>query len=177
MPIQSWLAAMCAQAALAEQRLSRVNERYSGYAVYLSGMLIFVASRVVVAIGLYFAKHVKPFFGDRVPMNADDAWYHGLLRWDSGWYMVMHDCYRYSGDPAVQGSTGFYPLYPLISSVVKMAFGINEGQALLLVASVASVVAAILLIKFIKDEVGDEIALWSVAFFWFWRRQPRAMQF
>jgi len=153
-------------AAAAAQSLSRLSERYSIYSVYFSGLLIFAASRVIVIIGLLFGKHLAP--SGLQTIDPSEAWYDRLLRWDSGWYLdVMHNGYRYSGDIHVPGSTGFYPLYPLTAKAAASAFGLSDGHGLLLVATAASLVAAVLLIKFFKDELGDELALWSMAFFWF----------
>jgi hypothetical protein len=55
----------------------------------------------------------------------------------------------------------------LLSRAVKWAFGINEYLALLIVANVASLLVAFLMTKVAKDELGEETALWSLAFFCF----------
>ncbi len=163
---QSRLEAMRVSASAAAQSLSRLSERYSTYTVYVSGLLIFAASRVVVVIGVFFGKHLAP--SGMQTIDPNEAWYDRLLRWDSGWYLdIIRNGYRYSSDRHVPGSTGFYPLYPLTSKAAAAAFGLSDGHALLLVATAASGVAAVLLIKLIRDELGDELALWSLAFFWF----------
>jgi len=85
-----------------------------------------------------------------------------------GWYAaIVRDGYQCCDVPGVEGTTAFYPLYPLLSYAVKSLFGITHFVALLLVANVASVVAMLLMTKFVKDELGDEIALLSLAFFSF----------
>jgi hypothetical protein len=138
----------------------RARERWRAYDVYLSAMLIFAASRLVVILGVDFGKLlVHPGLWDAGP-----AWYHRLLRWDSGWYEeIVSTGYRYS--TSVKSPTVFYPLYPLVSYAVKSLFGINSFEALLLVANTASLVAVFLMTKFVRDELGDEIALLSLAFF------------
>jgi Gpi18-like mannosyltransferase len=90
------------------------------------------------------------------------------LRWDSEWYaaIVSHG-YRYNDDSSVEGPTVFYPLYPLVTYVIKSLFGIDPFVALLLVANIAALVAALLMTKFVKDELGDEAALLSLAFLCF----------
>jgi hypothetical protein len=145
----------------------QARKRWRAYEVYLSAMLIFAASRLVVIVGINFGtllvRTPKPNQWDAGP-----AWYHRLLRWDSGWYAaIVSDGYRYVDDASVEGTTAFYPLYPLLSYAVKSLFGINHFVALLLVANIASVVAMLLMTKFVKDELGDEIALLSLAFFSF----------
>jgi len=145
----------------------QARERWRAYDVYLSAMLIFAASRLVVIVGINFGTLLV-----RIPkpesLGCRPAWYHRLLRWDSGWYAaIVSDGYRYIDDASVEGTTAFYPLYPLLSYAVKSLFGINHFVALLLVANVASVVAMLLMTKFVKDELGDEIALLSLAFFSF----------
>lgn len=147
--------------------LLRFRKALSAYEVYLSVLLIFAASRLVVIIGVNFGKLLvrDP---DPAQWDAGNAWYYRLLRWDSGWYFsIIHDGYRYSDNASVENSTVFYPLYPLVSYAVKELFHIDGYLALLLVANVASLAVVLLMTKFIKDELGDEIALLSVAFFCF----------
>jgi hypothetical protein len=145
----------------------RFRERWRAYDVYLSALLIFAASRLVVIAGTNFGTLLV-----RIPdakyWDAGLGWYDRLLRWDSGWYaIIVRDGYWYSDDASVYGPTVFYPLYPLVSYVVKSLFGINHYAALLVVANAAALAVALLLTKFIKDELGDEIALLSLAFFCF----------
>jgi hypothetical protein len=145
----------------------RLRERWRAYDVYLSALLIFAASRLVVVVGVNFGALLVRT-PDPKKWDAGLGWFDGLLRWDSGWYAtIVSNGYRYSDDASVQGPTVFYPLYPLVSYAVKSLFGINHFIALLLVANVAALAAALLLTKFIKDELGGEIALLSLAFFCF----------
>jgi Gpi18-like mannosyltransferase len=147
--------------------LLRIRKCLYAYEVYLSVLLIFTASRLIVVIGVNFGKLLvrNP---DPAQWDAGNAWYYRLLRWDSGWYFsIIHDGYRYSDNTSVENSTVFFPLYPLVSYVVKDLFHIDGYLALLLVANVASLAVVLLMTKFVKDELGDEIALLSVAFFCF----------
>jgi Gpi18-like mannosyltransferase len=79
----------------------------------------------------------------------------------------VHDGYRYNDDATTPSSVVFYPIYPLVSYVVKSLFGIDDYVALLIVSNVASLVTALLMTKFVKDELGDDIALYSLALFCF----------
>ena len=147
--------------------LSRLPDRWRGYEIYLSALLIFAASRVVVLVGLNFGKLLAP-----APVtgqwNVGDAWYDRLLRWDSGWYASIVDHgYRFSDDPAVQSSTVFYPLYPLVALATKTLLGVDEYVALLIVANMAALVAIVLMTKIAMDEVGRDAALLAVGLFSF----------
>jgi hypothetical protein len=148
-------------------RYRQARARWRAYDVYLCALLIFAASRLVVVVGVNLGTLLVRST-DPAKWDAGTAWYHRLIRWDSGWYgAIVRDGYRYTEDPSIQGPTVFYPLYPLISYVVKLLFGVDHFVALLLVANVAALAAALLMTKFVKDELGDEIALLSLAFFCF----------
>jgi hypothetical protein len=147
--------------------LLRARDRWRAYDVYLSALLIFAASRLVVVVGINLGKLLVRV-PDPMKWDAGPAWYDRLLRWDTGWYAsIVADGYRYSDDGSIPSSTVFYPLYPLAAYAVKSLFGVDHFMALLLVANVASLIVALLLTKFVRDELGDEIALWSLAFFCF----------
>ncbi len=145
--------------------LVSARKRWGAYDVYLSALLIFATSRLIVFIGVNFGKLLSH---KADPWGASYAWYYRLLSWDSGWYAdIIRHGYQYSRDTSIQSSVVFYPLYPLISYWVKSLFGVDEYLALLLVANVASLGVVLLMTKFVKDELGDEIAFLSLAFFWF----------
>lgn len=148
-------------------RICQFRERWRGYEIYLSALLIFGASRVVVIIGVRFGALLART-PDPAQWDAGKAWYYRLLRWDSGWYAsIINNGYQYSDNATVQGSTAFYPLYPLASYAVKNLFGVDEYLALLLVANVASLAVAFLWTRLAKQEMGSDIALLSLAFFCF----------
>lgn len=143
------------------------RERLRAYDVYLSALLIFAVSRVIVVIGVNFGTLL-----DRAQTpgqwDAGGAWYYRLLRWDAGFYAdIASNGYQYSDDASHFSSTVFYPLYPLVSYAVKELFGVNQFVALLLVANAAALVGTMLMTKVVKDEGGAEVALLSVAFFCF----------
>ncbi len=147
--------------------LLRSRGRLRSYGIYLSALLIFAASRVVVIIGVNFGMLLvhSPLPGQ---WDAGDAWYYRLLRWDAGWYAaIVSSGYQYSDDPSIQSSTVFYPLYPLASYAAKALFGVDRFMALLLTANVAALVATMLMTKVAKDECGTEVALLSVALYCF----------
>jgi Gpi18-like mannosyltransferase len=145
----------------------RARNKWRRFDVYLSALLIFAVSRLVVIAGVNFGRLLVPI-ADPNRTDVGPAWYDRLLRWDSEWYaaIVSHG-YRYGDDPAVEGPTVFYPLYPLVTYVIKSLFGIDHFVALLLVANIASLLAVLLMAKFVKDELGEETALLSLALFCF----------
>lgn len=135
--------------------------------VYPTALLIFVASRLDVALGLMLGKLLPPRV-DPFPWSAGPEWYFRLLRWDSGWYAgIVRGGYRYNADPSAQSTVVFYPLYPLLSRALVSLFGISVDMALLLVANIASIAVALLMTKLVKDEMGDEVALLSLSCFCF----------
>ncbi len=162
-----WLDGIRSRLARFSQLFLQARKKYRSCDVYLCALLIFAASRLVVIFGVDFGRLLVAI-PDPNRTDVGPAWYYRLLRWDSEWYatIVSHG-YRYGDDPTVEGPTVFYPLYPLVAYVIKSLFGIDHFVALLLVANIASLAAALLMTKFVKDELGDETALLSVAFFCF----------
>lgn len=135
--------------------------------VYLSALLIFVASRLAVVAGVFAGNHLTR---NTIPgqWDAGDAWYFRLLRWDSGWYLnIVDHGYTYSPDSTVHSTVAFYPLYPMASLAVKALLGVSTPVALLLVADAAALTVALLLTKVARDQLDDRTALISVAFFCF----------
>jgi Gpi18-like mannosyltransferase len=140
--------------------LASIRQSYRAYHVYLSAILIFAASRLLVVIGIDFGRLLvqAPNPG---AWDAGSAWYHRLLRWDSGWYAeILSDGYSYN-------RTVFFPLYPLLSRAVKYVFGIDQWLSLLLVANLSSLIVALVFVKLVKEEFGNELAIWSLALFLF----------
>jgi hypothetical protein len=141
----------------------KLQSKWRVYNVYLFTLLIFLASRMVVAVGIGFGMAFIPL---REPMwEACPDWYCRLLRWDSGYYIAIAT----HGYPSADDLTvAFYPLYPLLSRAVAALFGIEEYLALLLVANFAAVIAVLLMTKLAVQELGAEIAVLSLVFFSFY---------
>jgi Gpi18-like mannosyltransferase len=162
-----WLVRIRSRLSQFERLVLRTRNKSRPYNIYLSALMIFAASRLVVIFGINFGR-LLVVIPDPNRTDAGPAWYYRLLRWDSEWYaIIVSQGYRYSNDPSVEGPTVFYPLYQLVTYVIKSLFGIDHFVALLLVANFASLVVALLMTKFVRDELGDEIALLSLAFFCF----------
>ncbi|MFA5958786.1 mannosyltransferase family protein [Hyphomicrobium sp.] len=148
-------------------RFLRILEKSKPYAIYLPALIIFAVSRAVVVAGINFGALLAPS-PDSIKWGLGHSWFDRLLRYDAGYYIsIAQDGYRHSTDPAVLNSTAFYPLYPLLGRFVHWSTGADTGVALLIVSNISAVAACLLLTKFVRDEAGDEIALWTTAFFWF----------
>jgi len=119
---------------------------------------------LIVALAFVFSsKFVQPASG-KFSTEFTPRWYRYLLRWDSGWYLkIAHEGYSYNGNDLTQQPVVFYPLYPLISKAVATVLGVSEAAALLIVANVAILITTLLFFKLVKDEYGDEIALYATA--------------
>ena len=147
---------------------SPLRTRWRAYEVYLSALIIFAASRAVVVAGINLGKStLRPAdivrTLDPATLQADNIWYYRLLHWDSHWYhAIVRDGYQYGGDLSVPSSVAFFPLYPLFAYAVKSLLRIDTNLALLIVANVAALAAALLFTKFVKDELGDRVALLSL---------------
>jgi hypothetical protein len=128
---------------------------------YFWAILIFLCSRVVVALGLVFSQKYLPATD---VWSAGPFWYHQLLQWDSEWYFkIVTEGYRYNGDPTIQQNVVFYPLYPMLARGLAVISGLTPADALLLVSNVAGLLAIVLLFKLVREEFGDQLALTTIA--------------
>jgi hypothetical protein len=140
--------------------LSDRNDR--PYLPYFWAVSIFLCSRLVVALALLFSQKYMPIDPDT--WSAGPSWYDQLLQWDSQWYFkIATEGYRYNGDPTVMQNIVFYPLYPLLAWGLGKISGLTTPDALLVVANIAGLLAIILLVKLVRDEIDDRRALATVA--------------
>src|SRR5882724_3227963 len=129
---------------------------------YFWAILIFLCSRVVVALGLVFSQKYLANTIER--WSAGPLWYHQLLQWDSEWYFkIVTEGYRYNGDPTIPQNIVFYPLYPMLARGLAAISGISVPHALLLVANISGFCAPLLLFKLVREQFGDHLALTTVA--------------
>lgn len=131
---------------------------------YLAALFVFLASRALVLLSIAFAARFVPQNPAGDFWNVNDSWYRFLLRYDSGWYLrIIKFGYSYDGNELVKQPVVFFPLYPLAARFLTAAFGVGEAASVLLVANLAGLIAILLLFKLIKDEHGDETAIYAVA--------------
>lgn len=143
-------------------RRGRAEPRKDAYLCYFQAILIFLGSRLVVALGLVFSRKYLPV--DTNVWSAGPLWFHQLLQWDSEWYFkIATDGYRYNGDPLLHQNVVFYPLYPMLSRIVGIITGLSTSNSLLLVSNVAGFCEIILLFKLVREEFGDQVGLATVA--------------
>lgn len=135
--------------------------------LYLEALAVFLASRLVVVMAVDFGPLLRPepYTGKWL---AGPAWYYRLVRWDSRWYGgIVTDGYQYSDAPHALNSVNFFPLYPIMSAAAKALLHVDPFVAMLLVANTCSVIAVLLLTKFVKDELGKDSVLPTVCLFSF----------
>jgi Mannosyltransferase (PIG-V) len=137
-------------------------QRLDAIRPYLQALTIFVGSRLMVGLAVTFGKIYIPPGNDT--WNAGPRWYHRLLRWDSEWYqLIAAQGYAFNGDLGERQTVAFYPLYPLLARAVAAVTGLPVVDALLLVANIAGLAAIILLFRLVRSELGDSVALLTVA--------------
>jgi hypothetical protein len=143
-----------------EMRYSNWKDHF--WLPYFGAILIFLCSRVVVALGLVFSRKYLPVATD--VWSAGPFWYDQLLQWDSEWYFrIVAEGYRYNGDPTIQQNIVFYPLYPMLARGLAATGGLAPSDALLLVSNVAGLLAIVVLFRLVREEFGDQLALATVA--------------
>jgi hypothetical protein len=128
---------------------------------------IYLASRCVVLISIWFASRINP------PISVG----HSLTAWDGAWYLQVAD----QGYPAVlpqlptglvaQNNTAFFPLYPLAVRAVRL-LGFSTRISGLLVAGIAGLATVLLLWLLLRRVWDAEAADRGVALFCFF---PGAM--
>ncbi|MBP1092665.1 mannosyltransferase family protein [Bradyrhizobium diazoefficiens] len=150
------------QTILCADHLDRVSGRKGLYYSYGCAILIFLLSRLVIALGLLFSGKYLPIAPD--VWSAGPSWYHQLLQWDSQWYFRIATAgYGYNGDPTVPQTVVFYPLYPLLSRAIATVSGIDIADSMLLMSNIAGLCAIVVLFKFVREDFGDEVGHATVA--------------
>jgi hypothetical protein len=122
-------------------------------------LLLLVVLRVGLGLVAVAAIHVGsragPLHGnwEELVKTGGEPWSEALStwqRWDALWYQHIAE----NGYAAGDGSTAFFPLYPLLSRIVSLPLGGHVVWAELLVSSVSFVVAMWLLFELTKLETG-----------------------
>ena len=141
-----------------DMEMRYLNRKDQSCVPYFWAILIFLCSRVVVALGLVFSQKYVPNAAE--VWSAGPLWYHQLLQWDSEWYFrIATEGYRYNGYPTIPQNIVFYPLYPMLARGLAAITGLTPSDALLLVSNVAGLLAIVALFKLVREEFGDQLAL------------------
>jgi Gpi18-like mannosyltransferase len=104
-------------------------------------LIAFLITRLVVFAGAYLSDVVLPMVSNDEPRGAIGIW----NRWDTVWYGDIVDN-GYSFDPALKSSVAFFPLYPLLISIIKPLIG-STVAAGLLISNLAFLLSLILLYR------------------------------
>ncbi|MBR0967914.1 hypothetical protein JQ626_28010 [Bradyrhizobium diazoefficiens] len=138
-----------------------------GWRLDVAALILFAASRLVVVIAIDFGPLLlpEPYTGKWL---AGPQWYHRMVRWDGRWYGgIVTDGYQYSDAAQALNSINFFPLYPLVSAAMRVLARVDPFVAMLLVANLCSVIVVLLLVRLVKQEIGEESVLPTVALFSF----------
>ena len=132
---------------------------------YAAAIAIFLGTRAVIVASLLFSNsYIVPNQGEGL-WDSGSAWYHHLLRWDSGWYLQIAKVgYVFPIETLEAKAAAFYPLYPLTSKALTLV-GLTAPIALLLVSNIAAILSAALMFKLVKDQFDQRTALLTVALF------------
>jgi hypothetical protein len=121
-----------------------------------------LTARVLVAVGYVAAVAIA----NRLVAHHPQQLTNGLVAWDGTWYrdLAIHG---YRGVPLA--GVRFFPLFPLLGRVLAVPFGDQVTPTLVVVANVASLVAAVLVRRLVLLEKGDrqlaERAVWCSVIF------------
>lgn len=136
-------------------------------AKYLAALAIFTCSRVLVGLGVYLGSYFRP-----APIEGawrlGSAWLDPFMRFDAGWYLsILRDGYRAVPVGGAPSNLAFFPLFPLLASIVRLLAGCSDAAAMLAVANVAALVSALLLVRLGTLKFGERHAVYAVAVFSF----------
>lgn len=134
---------------------------WSTFKPYFAALLIFLSSRVVMALAILFSSRFVPQAKGEGLWTVN-AWYRYLLRFDSAYYLwIVHEGYSYNGNDTVKQPVVFYPLYPLLARAAKPLFHVHDAS-LLIVSNLSILIAIPLAFKLFKSAYGDEAALYAI---------------
>jgi hypothetical protein len=119
-----------------------------------------VAARVLVALSYVLAATIARHWTGGARISS------GLTAWDGAFYRVIAQS-GYHAPP--HAGLRFFPLYPLLARFVTVLVGGSTTTGLLLVANLASLVAAVLVRRLVIFERGDvalaDRAVWVICLF------------
>jgi Gpi18-like mannosyltransferase len=113
------------------------------------------ASRLLVILAARFAeRHIAPDVTYPVSNIATSGW----LRWDAAWYLSL----------ATQGytselQTAFFPLYPILASLLARSTSISPDTALLIIPNTSFMLTCVFLFALVRQEVDADAAFVAVA--------------
>lgn len=127
---------------------------------------IFIASRVIVVMGILFSNYLP-----HNPGLPEDQ-FHSIVtpfinRWDARWYMGIAE----TGYPILDGkmpvSVQFFPFYPLASAIIHKALGMPIYWGMFIVSNLSFLLAIIILYIYVKENFNGDYATWTIIFLCF----------
>lgn len=132
-------------------------------------LAVFVSWRFGLGILAFWAATLIPMYASRNGASPykpvyQEAWYERLLgiwgHWDGEWFMHIAN----AGYLRDEGSSPFFPLYPLLMQLLAVPFGGDRLLAGVLVSAFASVAAFVLLYELVRYDFGEELAKRSLLY-------------
>ncbi len=131
----------------------------------MSRLIVFLA--VVSSPRFVSVRFIPPSYFAGASDESSALW-HYLLRWDSGWYLaIIRGGYHYLPNSSMQQTVAFFPLYPALSWCIARIFQFRFSTSALLVSNAASIAAALLLYRYVRDHYDGRAAYGAVALFSF----------
>lgn len=130
----------------------------------LAALAIFLASRLLVFLGVVFADLViAPKTGPGL-WSVGEFWFHRLLRWDTGWYLrIAAQGYDVNADKSVETAIVFFPLLPIAARAVSTLTGLRIFDAMLLVGVAGGFASIALLVALVRPVFGAVAAIRAAA--------------
>lgn len=86
----------------------------------------------------------------------------GFYLWDGAWYQrILHHGYQPAPPGGGQSDTAFFPLLPWLTKVTEWVVG-SELAAAVIVTSLASLAAVVLMYEVVREWRGDDVARWAI---------------
>jgi hypothetical protein len=131
---------------------------------YLATLVIFLSSRLLVLLAVFFSRLYVPQNPNGEYWNANPHWYRFFLRYDSGWYLtIARHGYRFDGNNLAQQPIVFYPVYPLLARFFHYAFGMDYNAAVFMVANVSILLAVLVCYRLLSEDYGKQVSYTAIA--------------
>jgi hypothetical protein len=122
-------------------------------------LIAFLVTRLVVFGGAYLSDVALPMVSNAEARDAIGIW----NRWDTNWYArIVHQGYSFT--PGERNTVAFFPLYPLLISIIKPVIG-NTVAAGLLISNMAFLAALIFLYRLTEAKFENRLTAGRAVFY------------